>query len=362
MLKFISFISLFILSPNTYALPDYGNLRLNELQFLSTHNSYKQKIDEDIYKALLAWNQEFAKTLDYTHFSLRTELEDFGVRHFELDLYADPKGGHYKKRLGLELVGKDPNAYEPSMAEPGFKVLHIQDIDFMSSCLTLKECLSTIKSWSKNHPKHLPIAIQLEVKEDEIPDPDNLGFTKPYKITPKILDDLDREILSVFPLESLLTPDDVRADYKTLEQAVLNHAWPKIKNLLGKVYFLFDCTAKHRRMYLKSHPSLKNRVMFASSQAGRNEASFLVMNNPISNFKKIKERVASGYLVRTRADADTKDARTGDTTRQEFAWASGAHFVSTDYLSPDPRFKTDYFVKMPGGKIARCNPVFCHPK
>jgi len=60
--------------------------------------------------------------------------------------------------------------------------------------------------------------------------------------------------------------------------------------------------------------------------------------------------------VRTRADADTEEARSGDTTRRDAALASGAHFVSTDYPVPDPRF-TDYRVGIPGEGVARCNPV-----
>ena len=66
-----------------------------------------------------------------------------------------------------------------------------------------------------------------------------------------------------------------------------------------------------------------------------------------------------GYLVRTRADADTVEARTGDTTRRDAALASGAQWVSTDYPAPGTadRFGTDYVVSLPGDAIVRCNPV-----
>jgi hypothetical protein len=62
-------------------------------------------------------------------------------------------------------------------------------------------------------------------------------------------------------------------------------------------------------------------------------------------------------MVRTRADADTVQARSGDTRQQEAAWASGAHFVSTDYPFPDDRFGTGYVAAVPGDGVARCNPV-----
>jgi len=65
-------------------------------------------------------------------------------------------------------------------------------------------------------------------------------------------------------------------------------------------------------------------------------------------------------LVRTRADADTVQARTDDTTMRQAALTGGAQFVSTDYEVPDPRFGP-YVVKIPGGTPARCNPVTAPP-
>ena len=65
-------------------------------------------------------------------------------------------------------------------------------------------------------------------------------------------------------------------------------------------------------------------------------------------------------LVRTRADADTVQARSNDTTMRDAALAGGAQFVSTDYEVPDPRFGP-YVVRIPGGTPARCNPVTAPP-
>jgi Phosphoinositide phospholipase C, Ca2+-dependent len=66
--------------------------------------------------------------------------------------------------------------------------------------------------------------------------------------------------------------------------------------------------------------------------------------------------VTQGYLVRTRADADTAQARTGDTSMRDAALASAAHFITTDYVVPDPRFSS-YSVAIPDPGIARCNPL-----
>ena len=57
------------------------------------------------------------------------------------------------------------------MAKPGFKVMHVQDIDFRSSCLTFVDCLRVIKAWSDAHPDHSPILITLNAKDDKSPRP-----------------------------------------------------------------------------------------------------------------------------------------------------------------------------------------------
>jgi len=51
-----------------------------------------------------------------------------------------------------------------------------------------------------------------------------------------------------------------------------------------------------------------------------------------------------------------RTTREGKLERRDAALASGAHWVSTDYADPDPRH-TDYTVELPGGIVARCNPV-----
>ena len=66
-------------------------------------------------------------------------------------------------------------------------------------------------------------------------------------------------------------------------------------------------------------------------------------------------------MIRTRSDADTLQARTGDTTQRDAAINSGAQFVSTDYPVANPELGTDYRVSLPGGSIARCNPINASP-
>ena len=95
--------------------------------------------------------------------------------------------------------------------------------------------------------------------------------------------------------------------------------------------------------------------MFTTSPAGTPEAAVMIINNPHRVGKAIRKRVAQGYLVRTRADAGTSEARSGDTSRREAAMASGAHVISTDFPYDEDRFGTGYRVRFPDG-YTRKNP------
>ena len=97
-------------------------------------------------------------------------------------------------------------------------------------------------------------------------------------------------------------------------------------------------------------------MLFTDSEPGTPEAAFLKRNNPQGVPGEIDMMVQLGYMVRTRADADTVQARSGDTTRREAALNSGAHFISTDYPVPNLDF-SEYQVTIPGDDVARCNPV-----
>jgi hypothetical protein len=120
--------------------------------------------------------------------------------------------------------------------------------------------------------------------------------------------------------------------------------------------FALDNTGEPRENYIDGHTSLEGRVLFTESPAGTPEAAFMKRNNPLSSPGDIENLVKLGYMVRTRADADTEQARSGDTTQRDAALSSGAHFISTDYPVPNLDF-SDYQVTLPGGRIARCNPV-----
>jgi hypothetical protein len=157
----------------------------------------------------------------------------------------------------------------------------------------------------------------------------------------------------------LFTPDDLRGSARTLPAAIRTKGWPTLAAARGKVMFLMDNEGSVRSLYLRGHENLSGRVLFTSSKPGEPSAAFVKANDPKGlNGQRIQQLVRDGFVVRTRADADTKEARTGDTSTRDAALASGAQWVSTDYPTiSDNIFGTPYFAAIPGGTVARCNPV-----
>jgi hypothetical protein len=336
-------------------------IRINEIQVIGSHNSYHIQARPELYEVLLAFSEELFGPLAYTHVPLEEQFEAQGIRQIELDIFADPEGGLYALRRGLIVIGEEPNEGLPELEQPGFKVLHVQDVDFETTCLTLVSCLQMVKAWSDAHPRHLPIMILIEAKDDVIPDPVMLGFTIPLPIGTPEFDQLDAEIRSVFPPEQLITPDDVRQGLPTLEEAVLTRGWPTLREARGRVLFALDNGGAKGDAYRSGHPVLEGRVLFTNASPGDPDAAFVKENDPLGNPARIPDLVSRGYLVRTRADADTVQARTGDTTQRDAALASGAQYVSTDYRVENPDFGTGYSVSLPGEAVARCNPINAPP-
>ena len=101
----------------------------------------------------------------------------------------------------------------------------------------------------------------------------------------------------------------------------------------GKVIFLMD-QRPVGPIYLAGHPSLRGRVLFTNAEPGEPDAAFIERNDgPAADITAL---VNKGYLVRTRTDADTKEARTNDTTRRDSMMATGAQILSTDYPVNEP--------------------------
>ena len=332
-------------------------VRLNQIQVIGSHNSYHSGFAPSERKYLEMKNPKALFALDYKHAPLPDQLSG-GVRQIEIDVFADAKGGRYAHLPIDDAATKaglppDPD-FDPQheMEKPGFKVMHVQGVDERSTCHTFVRCLTVVREWSKQHPQALPIFILLESKENDGKERPDLIKTEPF--TPAVFDALDAEIRSVFRPGEYITPDEVRGKAATLEAAVLAGGWPTLAKARGRVVFLMD-QHKHGPVYAEGHPSLRGRILFTNSDPGRPETAFIEQND--GSRESIDALVTKGYLVRTRTDEGTKQARTNDTTRRDLALSTGAQLISTDYPASEPSPWTGFKVELPDGLVARCNPV-----
>ena len=117
---------------------DVDGLRLNQIQVVGSHNSYRRRT----YGPLFAHVQSLAaccpeeldpENWDYDHLPLREQLDDYGMRALEIDLFNDPAGGRFYNRQGLRFVKRAGGApTSPELLEPGLKVLHVPDFDYQT--------------------------------------------------------------------------------------------------------------------------------------------------------------------------------------------------------------------------------------
>ena len=364
-------------------------LKINRIQVLGTHNSYAKPVDPrvlayadkarmeneakkaaDLPKEQQAQMNEnhpnkvsVTEALKYDHPPFPVQL-NAGLRSLEIDVHYDPKGGlfsdpaayRYFKQQGITDLAPFNNA---GLDKPGFKVLHVADLDFRSHYPTFKDALRELKKWSDANPDHVTIFIQLEAKESSTPlFP---GWANVLKFDEKAYDELDKEILEILGKDKLITPDDVRGKHKTLKDAVLAQNWLTVDESRGKFMFMLlgRGLAKDGKTqgYAYGHPNLENRAMFLYANPEDSYAGVLLIDNAIVRQDDIKKYVKMGYIVRSRSDIETYEAKVNDKTRANAAFNSGAQVVSTDFFRPGNGYGTDYFVELPGGGPARLNPI-----
>ena len=260
-------------------------------------------------KQLMKVNPEVMESLEYEHIPLADQL-DLGIRKLELDVFY--------------LADEDK-----------FLVGHVQQIDMNSNCATLRICLNQIIAWSKKNTTHAPIWISFNAKDGYI-----FGLPSPETFSPvafALMDSIIEEMLG----EKLIRPSDI-----------VDLQWPLLDEVRGKFILILDEGGAKRDMY---YDGWQQRPMFTNAPEGHPAAAIMILNDPVGQFDEIQRLVKAGYMVRTRADADTREARKNDTRRKAAAFASGAQAVSTDYYLPATHFGNDYQVSLP--KPIECNPI-----
>jgi hypothetical protein len=296
------------LPPRPVPHPRDDTLRLNHLQAKGTHNSYHVETTDGFP---VEWN--------YTHAPLAEQLADQGVRKLELDTwYSVDEGVHH--------------------------VFHAPLVDEGTVCDLLVDCLADIKGWSDYNPGHHPLFIQIEPKNQDAYTPD---------VMISLLETMEEEILSVFPGDRLILPDDVQGEAATLAEAIDTVGWPTLGEVRGKVLFFLDCERSLCIAYASDGAGLQGRLAFSASEPGDAFEAVRVINNPETRGDDIVEAVGAGRIVRTMVD-NVPSALENDTNLQA-GLDSGAHMLSSDV--PVPRDDTDYVMEIPGGTPSRCNPI-----
>ena len=234
------------------------------------------------------------------------------------------------------------------------KVLHIQDIDYRSTCPTLVGCLGELKAWSDADPGHLPVIINIELKDDPLP--------APFDGTP--LQAVRRhpagrgrrgDHLSVLG-DRLITPDDVRGSAPDLAHRGHHHRLADRRGQPGQVPVLHR-QRRHGPYRLPGRPPVAGRSGHVHQlRVGEPDAAVLKVNAP-GDGSAIAALVQQGFLVRTRADADVVSPGAD----RDAALASGGQVVHSDFPNGESQFGTGYTVAFPTRVQARCNPVNTTP-
>jgi hypothetical protein len=188
------------------------------------------------------------------------------------------------------------------------------------------------------------VIVLLELKEDwSLLRPGLRPFDK------AALDRLDAELKSSFAPEQLLTPDEVRGDAATLEQAIRSRGWPLLRAVRGRFLFVLHENEVHRKLFLSGNPLLAGRAMFTCAPPGSPDAGVALRNDPLADRSEIAKLVRMGYLVRTRADADL----VADPQQRAAALSSGAQIISTDFPPSGPRRSSGYVCSFPDNRTVQ---------
>ena len=333
---------LFLLSISVFrAQKNMDSIRLNDIRIIASHNSYKKKPHPKVLKFLSKFQDKLGeqnnpKFIDYGHLPFEEQFTDYGVRGVELDVNYDPKGGHYRRRrVNLFLFGQKQSVKDRSMKSPGFKLLHISDVDFETNYLTLIDGLQAIKEWSQKNANHIPIFINIEAKgshpADESKTLRNLGFKKCIPFDTIAYQKLESEIAAVFSPNDIYKPSDFKSGYASISERVENMGWPFLSECRGKVVFILEGNNQH------IYRSFKQPLMFYYGEPNDVNTAFLLRNHSMGIESSISEQSAK-YVIRTRSDAGTIQSRDHDFSMWNSALKSNAQIISTDYYKADERW------------------------
>ncbi len=273
---------------------DDDTIKLNEIKYLASHNSYK-KNGPELGRLIigLASSKEEARALDYGYKSLTEQLQ-LGIRSMELDL-----------RLRKDV----------------FHLTHVPLVDNSSVAPVFSMALREIALFSQHNPNHIPIIILLEIKNDwMVLDPKlrDIGAEELRDLNDLIIAELDNH---------LVMPEQMKADNKTLNETIVSQGWPSVQSLLGKVIIVLH-PGEFSTAYYELNLSDEKQAMFIGvyhNDIEKSYASFVVHNS--LDVELISSMVELGLIVRTRID----DNLVFSWVDFDKAMSSGAQILTSDF-------------------------------
>jgi len=290
------------------------SIKLNEIQMLATHNSYK-KTGSDIGKFFVGLGDSFeeARALKYGYKNLTDQFEA-GVRSMEFDL---------------------------RLRKTQFVLTHVPLVDNSSVAPDFAQALEEIYLYSSNNPNHIPIIILMEIKDDWMILDHALQV-----IEPEDLENLNI-LLTEKLKDQLYTPKMMMETGKTLKETVQTTGWPSVNSLLGKVIFVLH-PGNFTDMYYELDETLDSQPMFIGAYAsGKDQdyASFIVHNNP--SVTEIAPLIQENFIVRTRIDSNLMF------NQDDFDQAvlSGAQILTSDFLIGRKDIKASDIIYLENNKM-----------
>ena len=260
-------------------IPD--TVRLNELRFISTHNSYH--LESNFLKLFLIrlFEPNEADGLKYSHPPLYRQLEA-GIRGFELDVRY--------------VWGR-------------FVTMHVPVVDNSSNSPDVELALKEVIRWSDNHPGHIPVIIIVELSREW-----NTFYLAQKKWDEELLLKFDK-LVSKTLKEKAIKPGELEKGY------------PELKDVRGKIAVVFMADSDIVHIFGKKYKqNRKATFMMVDSKTPAKDIKFVKRDNPFSS--DIDSLVQNGYIVRTRADAGLVE----DSARMFRALNSKAQIISTDFM------------------------------
>ena len=194
----------------------------------------------------------------------------------------------------------------------------------------------TCRSRSRSRPRTAPS-----------PTP-GLGFVTPLPWGQATFAELEAEIRSVFPADRVLAPADVRGRSASLRDAVLDGRWPRLDAGAGRSC---SCSTTRAPSVTPTGPRCPTSPTARSSSTSpeatptrRSPSSTTRSATPTASAPSWRPGSSSAPGP-TPTRCRPVPATPASATRRS---ASGAQYVSTDYVWPDDRFGTGYVVDLPG--------------